>query len=128
MNVGFYLSNDNMITLKSHFWCKNIIILSLCMQLRYGRHNDSQKSITNSGLWILFHGIISIQDTKSCYKRTCIYMRYIKYMLAFSLLVASGLLIAFVSSLDPDQKRQNVDPDLDPNCLTLIVFLKDFFF
>ena len=37
------------------------------------------------------------------------------------------LLITFANSLDPDQARQNVGPDLDPNCLTLMVFLKDFF-
>ena len=30
-----------------------------------------------------------------------------------------GLLITFANSLDPDQDRQNVGPDLDPNCLTL---------
>ena len=30
------------------------------------------------------------------------------------------------NSLDPDQARQNVRPDLDPNCLTLMVFLKEF--
>ena len=29
------------------------------------------------------------------------------------------LLITFANSLDPDQDRQNVGPDLDPNCLTL---------
>ena len=29
-----------------------------------------------------------------------------------------GLLITFANSLDPDQARQNVRPDLDPNCLT----------
>ena len=29
------------------------------------------------------------------------------------------LLITFANSLDPDQARQNVGPDLDPNCLTL---------
>ena len=29
------------------------------------------------------------------------------------------LLITFANSLDPDQDRQNVDPDLDPNRLTL---------
>ena len=29
------------------------------------------------------------------------------------------LLITFANSLDPDQDRQNVCPDLDPNCLTL---------
>ena len=26
--------------------------------------------------------------------------------------------ITFANSLDPDQARQNVGPDLDPNCLT----------
>ena len=29
------------------------------------------------------------------------------------------LLINFANSLDPDQARRNVGPDLDPNCLTL---------
>ena len=29
------------------------------------------------------------------------------------------LLITFANSLDPGQARQNVGPDLDPNCLTL---------
>ena len=28
-------------TLKSHFWCKNVIILSLCTHLCYGHHNIS---------------------------------------------------------------------------------------
>ena len=40
----------------------------------------------------------------------------------FYSLPASGnfchLLITFANSLDPDQARQNVGPDLDPNCLT----------
>ena len=35
------------------------------------------------------------------------------------------LLITLANSLDPDQARRNVGPDLDPNCL---VFLKDFFY
>ena len=30
------------------------------------------------------------------------------------------LLITFANSLDPDQARHFVGPDLDPNCLTLI--------
>ena len=29
------------------------------------------------------------------------------------------LLITFANSLDPDQARQNIGPDLDPKCLTL---------
>ena len=35
-------------TLKSHFWCKNVIFfLSLCTQCCYGRHNVSRKSINH---------------------------------------------------------------------------------
>ena len=37
------------------------------------------------------------------------------------------MLITFANSLDPDQDRQNVGPDLDPNCLTLMEFPKEFF-
>ena len=32
----------------------------------------------------------------------------------------------FCEQFDPDQARQNVGPDLDANCLKLIVFLKEF--
>ena len=39
------------------------------------------------------------------------------------------LLITFANSSDPDQAKQNVGPDRDPNCFdTLIVFKKVFFF
>ena len=34
--------------------------------------------------------------------------------------IYSRLLIIFVNSLNPDQDRQNVGPDLDPKCLTLL--------
>ena len=34
----------------------------------------------------------------------------------------ANLLIFFANSLDPDQVRQNVGPDLDPNCLTLRIW------
>ena len=34
-------------TLKSHFWRKNVILLSLCTQSCYGRHNVSRKSINH---------------------------------------------------------------------------------
>ena len=34
-------------TLKTHFLRKNVIILSLCMQNCYGRHNVSRKSINH---------------------------------------------------------------------------------
>ena len=38
------------------------------------------------------------------------------------------LLITFANSLDPEQIRQNVGPDLDPKLFdTRIVFLKEFF-
>ena len=34
-------------TLKSHFWCKKFILLSLCTQRCFGRHNVSRKSINH---------------------------------------------------------------------------------
>ena len=34
-------------TLKSHFWRKNVIILSLCTQHCYGSHNFSRKSLNH---------------------------------------------------------------------------------
>ena len=34
-------------TLKSDFWRKNVIILSLCTQRCYGRHDVSRKSVNN---------------------------------------------------------------------------------
>ena len=37
----------------------------------------------------------------------------------FDLFLASRLLISFANSLKPDQDRQNVGPDLEPNSLTL---------
>ena len=64
-NVRFYLSYDIKITLKSHFCRKNVILLSLCTQRCYGRHNISRKSITTSGLQILLHGVISLPDATS---------------------------------------------------------------
>ena len=39
------------------------------------------------------------------------------------------LVVTFVNSLEPDQARQDVGPDLDPNCFdSQIVILKDLFF
>ena len=56
----------------------------------------------------------------------------VRILCLFNSLHASGhfcpLLITFANSLDPYQARQNVGPDLDPDCLTLMVFLKLFFF
>ena len=46
-NVRFYLSYDIKKTLKSHFWRKNVIILSLWTQCCYGRHYASHKSVNN---------------------------------------------------------------------------------
>ena len=34
-------------TLKSHFWRKNVIILSLCMRRCFGRHNVPRESINH---------------------------------------------------------------------------------
>ena len=51
MNVRFYLSYDIKITLKSHFWHKKVIFLSLCTQHCYGRHNVSRTSVNH--LWFI---------------------------------------------------------------------------
>ena len=45
--LDFSLSCDIKITLKSHFWRKNVMILSLCTQRCYGRHNVSRKSVNH---------------------------------------------------------------------------------
>ena len=36
-------------TLKSRFWCKSVMILSLCTHRYYGRHNVYRKSINQLG-------------------------------------------------------------------------------
>ena len=38
-----------------------------------------------------------------------------------------ALLITFANSLDPGQAKQKVGPGLEPNCFTLMVFVKEFF-
>ena len=35
------------LTMKSHSWCKNVIILSLCTQHCYGLHNITRKSVNH---------------------------------------------------------------------------------
>ena len=50
------------------------------------------------------------------------------YIISLSLLAATcHLLIIFANILNPEQDRQNVGPDLDPNCWTLIAFRKEYF-
>ena len=60
------------------------------------------------------------------FQLVCPYIHYaysIIYVAPFNSFPGSGdlcrLLITFANSLDPGQDRQNVYPDLDPNCLTL---------
>ena len=62
MNVRFYSSYVIEITFKSHFCRKRVIVLSLCTQHCYGRHNVSQKS------WNILHGVISLPNMTSCDK------------------------------------------------------------
>ena len=57
---------------------------------------------------------------KSFYR---LFINVLQVLVNFSSLLASGkfcrLLITFAKSLNPDQDRKNVSPDLDANCLTL---------
>ena len=62
---------DIKITLKSHFCCKNVILLSLCTQRCNGHHSNSHKSITTSGLSILLHGVFSLSDATSYDNSNC---------------------------------------------------------
>ena len=55
MNIRFYLSYDIEITLKSHFCCKNVIILSLCMQCCYGCHICKPPEVYRCYCMVLFH-------------------------------------------------------------------------
>ena len=49
-----------------------------------------------------------------------VFYKVLSFMLTLSLLVVTcHLLISFANSLDSDQDRQNVGPDLDPNRLTV---------
>ena len=92
-------------------------------------------------MWIIYlHKIFSpvfLINEQRCHKK-CLLQLWLalyfdqdfiySFLLTLSLLAATcHLLITFANSLDPDQDRKNVSPDLDPNRLTLIVFLKEFF-
>ena len=68
MDVGFYLSYDIKITLKSHLSLENVINLVLCTQRCYGLNNVSRKSKkkkNTSGLQILLHCVILLPDATS---------------------------------------------------------------
>ena len=51
MNVRFYLSYDIKITLKSHFFRKNVIILSICTQGCYGCHGSPRTGVCNNSIY-----------------------------------------------------------------------------
>ena len=48
-NVRLYLLYDIKITLKSNFLSKNVILLSLCTQSCYGRHNVPENLYGKNG-------------------------------------------------------------------------------
>ena len=56
------------------------------------------------------------------------YKMHVLCNIGFITCLICHLLIIFANSLDPDQARHFVGPDLDPNCFdSLMVYLKDFF-
>ena len=67
----------------------------------------------------------AVYNEQLCCKLTCLTHAYQGFpsIVNFNSLPACGefrhLLITLANSLDQDQARQNVRPDLDPNCLTL---------
>ena len=74
--------------------------------------------------------VLSVRSSlRSNFEYNC--NKYFNIILILSLLAAISfrLLIFFANSLDPDQYRQNFDPDLDPKQFdTMIVFLKNILF
>ena len=72
---------------------------------------------------ILSIHVADVVGNVAAFKLLCIY-------LTSNTFTASGdfcfLSLTFAKSLDQDQARQNVGPDLDLNCLTLMVFLQMF--
>ena len=56
-------------TFKSHFWRKNVTLVSLCTQRCYGRNNVPVNRQITSGLQILLHGVISLPDATSYDKK-----------------------------------------------------------
>ena len=65
MNVRFYLSYDIKNTLKSYFWRKNVIILSLCTLNIMDVKTFPVNLETISGLSILMHDVISLPEATS---------------------------------------------------------------
>ena len=73
------------------------------------------------------HTLVTFISINDLIRYMCIelmqYCLLLSYTIHINSFHASGdlcrLLITFANSLDPDQARQNVGPDLDPNCLTL---------
>ena len=56
-------------TLKSHFWRKNVMILSSCTQRCYGRQNVSRKSINRFYCMALFHSRTRRHMINTCTRR-----------------------------------------------------------
>ena len=65
-NVRFYLSYGIKITLKSHFCRKYVILLSLCTQRCYGRHNVSRKSISHYRDHTCFFHAFTFAGSRGC--------------------------------------------------------------
>ena len=78
---------------------------------------------------MMFANRINILQISSNAWKTAICCKTLPLLL--KLLVATFVIsnqITFANSLDPDQDQQNVGPDLDPNCLTILIgFLGEFF-
>ena len=51
--------------------------------------------------------------------KSCFFFCFLFFFHSFSASGICHLLITFANSLNTDQARQNIGPDLDPKCLTL---------
>ena len=86
-----------------------------------------KNEVSTVSLPLLFAVTLSI-ITSNIYTRlaacNCISITFWSGDLPSPLMAIFYLLITFENRKHPDQDQQNVGPDLDQNCLTLIVFLK----
>ena len=70
-------------------------------------------------IYTIFGNCCSFLNREGAIIRPQIWPRKIPGKVTLSSIAATCLLITFVNSMEPDQDRQNVSPDLDPNDLML---------
>ena len=99
-DVRFYLSYDIKITLKSNFCRINVIIMPLCTQRCYGRHNVPRKSVKEMVVYrfncmVLFHSETRRHMIKDF---TCYKLPYVVFTLLINVQIPASVgILTFMS-------------------------------